>query len=86
MRVLFEPKALEEYSDWALTDKAAFRKINRFISEIRRGGVLEGTGKPEALKHRSMNSRRINEKDRFVYKILDDTLYIESCKGHYDDK
>ena len=49
-------------------------------------------GKPERLKHTAENveifSRRINEKDRLVYLIDDETETIEilSVKGHYDDK
>ncbi len=51
-----------------------------------------GIGKPERLKHTVENieifSRRINEKDRLVYLIDDETETIEmlSVKGHYDDK
>ncbi len=45
-----------------------------------------GTGKPEQLKHdlEGYWSRRINQKHRLVYKILDDTtIRIYSAKGHY---
>jgi toxin YoeB len=51
-----------------------------------------GIGKPERLKHSAENteifSRRVNEKDRLVYLIDDETETIEIliCKGHYDDK
>lgn len=50
----------------------------------------EGTGKPEQLKYqeREIWSRRINQKDRLVYEIIDDKIvvFILQAKGHYDDK
>jgi toxin YoeB len=51
-----------------------------------------GIGKPEQLKYQNKQeetwSRRINEKDRLVYSIFkeDETVVIQSCLGHYDDK
>lgn len=50
-----------------------------------------GRGKPERLKHygdREVWSRRINRKDRIVYKIDDDriVIYLLKITGHYDDK
>lgn len=57
------------------------------IKDIERNGVLSGIGEPEALKGNLHGeySRRINEKDRLVYHMEDDRLYIASCRGHYDD-
>jgi toxin YoeB len=53
----------------------------------------DGIGKPERLKHISEHdieiySRRVNEKDRLIYALYEETETIEiiSCKGHYDDK
>lgn len=31
-------------------------------------------------------SRRIDEKNRLVYKIVDGTIRIAQCKTHYGDK
>jgi toxin YoeB len=48
---------------------------------------FEGIGKPEPLKHRSGYwSRRIDEKNRVVYKLDVDSLIIAAVRGHYDDK
>ena len=51
-------------------------------------GPLDGIGEPEALKGSLQGefSRRINEKDRLVYHIEGDRIYIAACRGHYDDK
>ncbi|WP_229206265.1 Txe/YoeB family addiction module toxin [Dyadobacter fermentans] len=45
----------------------------------------EGIGKPELLKYELAGrySRRISHEHRIVYKIVDDTIYILSLKGHY---
>ena len=50
-----------------------------------KNGVLNGIGKPEALKHRKGYSRRIDEKNRLIYEIINGQLYILNCKGHYED-
>lgn len=47
-----------------------------------------GTGKPERLKFMESEiwSREINKQHRFVYEIEEDTVYILSAWGHYDDR
>jgi len=68
------------------TDK---ERVSKFIKEIETNPRL-GTGKPKRLKHRTGDvwSRRINDKDRFVYEIFEDKILveIESVLGHYQDK
>ncbi len=47
----------------------------------------DGVGKPELLKGKLKGyySRRLNHKDRILYLVEDhETIYILSCKGHYD--
>lgn len=47
----------------------------------------DGIGKPEPLKHyKGYWSRRIDEKNRVVYKIEDDSVVIAEVDGHYEDK
>ncbi|MFC2424902.1 Txe/YoeB family addiction module toxin [Fusobacterium polymorphum] len=74
-----------EYQYWITQDKKIFKKINELIKDIERNGVLNGIGKPEALKHRKGYSRRIDEKNRLIYEIINGQLYILNCKGHYED-
>lgn len=46
----------------------------------------EGVGKPEPLKNYDGSwSRRIDDVNRLVYKVLDGQIEIVQCKGHYDD-
>ncbi len=59
---------------------------NSLLKEIQRT-PFDGVGKPEPLKNdkNGLWSRRINEKDRLVYSVNDDSIIIYQCKGHYDD-
>ena len=63
------------------------KRVNALLKDIQRNDY-EGIGKPESLKENLGGcwSRRIDDKNRMVYYIKDDTAFILSCKGHYDDK
>ena len=60
------------------------KKINNLIKDIDRNGPLHGIGEPELLKEnlRGHYSRKINEKDRLVYRIDDSRIYIAQCYVH----
>ena len=70
-------------------DKAAMKKIVRLLEELEKH-PRNGTGKPEQLKHKEVEtwSRRINDKHRMVYEIEDNIITVDvlSFWGHYDDK
>lgn len=80
----FSAKAWEEYLYWQDQDKRALKRINDIFQVISRNGY-DGIGKPEALKGNLSGfwSRRINEKNRLVYRITGETCEIIQCKGHY---
>ncbi len=86
MNKMFSKNAWEDYTLWLHEDRKVLRRINDILKDIERNGN-EGIGRPEPLKHALSGywSRRITEKDRLIYKIADDTIYILGCKGHYDD-
>ena len=87
MKVTFSETAWDEYIEWQGEDKKTLRGINKLIKDIQRNGVLVGIGKPERLKYADAYSRRIDEKNRLVYKDgSNGGVEIVSCKGHYDDK
>ncbi len=46
---------------------------------------FDGIGKPEPLKNEFSGfwSRRIDDCNRLIYRIVGDTLEILSCRGHY---
>ena len=79
--------AWENYLYWQDHDKKTVKRINDLIKDIERNGVSKGIGKPEKLINRDDWSRRIDEKNRLVYKMDEHGfIYIKDCKGHYGDK
>ena len=83
MKISFSIQAWEEQSQ----DKKTLKKINELIKDIERNGALNGISKPEKLTNNlsGLYSRRINGKDRLVYKLENDFIVILQWKGHYND-
>ena len=87
MNKLWADRAWDDYLYWQQQDKKIVRKINELVKDIERNGVSKGTGKPEPLRYRKAWSRRIDHENRLIYNIDDNvSLWIISCKGHYNDK
>lgn len=85
-KISFTPKALEDCEFWLKNNRKTLEKIYKLLLEISRD-PLSGLGKPEALKgEEGYFSRRIDEKNRLVYKIYTDYIEITQCKNHYEDK
>ena len=84
MKIIWDNKAWEEYVEWQTIDRKIIKKINELIKDIQKNGN-EGIGKPEALKHELSGywSRRIDYKNRLVYKISDTQIIIVACANHY---
>ncbi len=82
--VSFTEQAFSEYLEWQ-KDKATLKRINLLLKDIIRT-PYDGLGKPEPLKFGESGSwsRRINEKDRLVYRIEHDRILVLQCRGHYD--
>ena len=87
MNKVFTDNAWLDYTYWGREDKKTIKKINILIEDICRNGN-EGIGKPEPLSGNFSGfwSRRINDKDRLIYKIDDENVYIFACRFHYNDK
>lgn len=70
-------------------DKSSARKVNDLLNELR-VHPYTGTGKPEPLKDNWSGywSRRINKKDRLIYAVEEDRVFVTvvQAKEHYDDK
>ena len=83
-KTTFENDALEDFANWGIYDIKTFKKIMDLIRNIQRT-PFKGIGKPERLKHikAAYWSRRINQKDRLVYKANENEIVIISCKGHW---
>ena len=76
--------AWEQYEELQEKDKRLVKKINTLIKDIKRNGN-EGIGKPEPLQHELSGywSRRIDDKNRLVYKVSDNQIIIVACANHY---
>lgn len=85
MNKIWSDEAWEDYLYWQMQDKKTLKRINMLIKDIDRNGPMNGIGEPEALKENLQGyfSRRINEKDRLVYRIENNQLLIAQCRGHY---
>lgn len=86
MKLKWDEEAWSDYIYWQTQDKKTLKKINTLLIDTTRN-PFEGIGKPEPLKHRQGYwSRRIDEKNRIVYRVEGDSLVIAAVRGHYDDK
>jgi toxin YoeB len=69
--------------------KQLLKKIDSFLAEISEH-PRTGTGKPEQLRYQEGEvwSRRIDDKHRFIYQIIENELIViaVSAAGHYGDK
>ncbi len=85
MKLLWEEQAWEDYCYWQVQDKKTLKRLNNLIKDIQRNN-FNGIGKPEPLRENYSGwwSRRIDEKNRIVYCIKDNSIIIASCKEHYD--
>ena len=70
-------------------DKKSIKNIEKILLELSET-PFEGIGNPEPLKYELTGfwSRKINQKDRMIYYLEDETVtvFVVSAKGHYSDK
>lgn len=70
-------------------NKSSIRKIEQIFHELSIN-PYKGTGNPEPLKYNLTGfwSRRINLKDRLIYKVYENrvVVLVVSAIGHYGDK
>ena len=79
--------AWDDFVKWQETDKKIAKKIVKLIKDIDRNGY-SGIGKPEPLKGDLSGywSRRIDTKNRVVYKIEAGVIKIVQCGTHYGER
>lgn len=65
---------------------ATVKKLTTILQELSENPKV-GIGNPEQLKHNLSGywSRRINQKDRLIYKVEEEivTIFVISAMGHY---
>lgn len=83
----WDDEAWETFLYFAIKDKKLFNRIIAIIKDIERD-LFAGIGKCEKLKGdlQGYYSRRIDSKNRIVYRIKNDTIEIIQCGSHYGDK
>jgi toxin YoeB len=88
VRLIFSPRAWEEYQHWIENDPIVHKRLNDLIKECKRTS-FKGGGKPEPLKGdlQGFWSRRLTKEHRLVYRVkgkdADQFLEIASCRFHY---
>jgi toxin YoeB len=87
MDYVFVNESWEDYLFWQATDKKKIKRINELLKDISRN-PFEGIGKPEPLKHKYSGywSRRIDSEHRWVYKVVENQIWIAKCRFHYDSE
>lgn len=87
MNKIWSDEAWEDYLYWQNQDKKTLKRINMLIQDIDRNGH-DGIGKPEPLgaNWSGLWSRRIDDKNRIVYRIRNGNIEIAQCRTHYNDK
>lgn len=72
---------------WQAEDKKTLKRINQLLKDIDRN-QYNGIGKPEPLKGDFSGwwSRRIDNCNRLIYRIKDNSIEVLACKGHYNLK
>ena len=84
-KIIFSEDGWEDYIYWQCLDKKTVKKINSLLKSIQRT-PFEEEGKPEPLRNENGDwSRKINDKDRIVYRIVDGDILVKQCRGHYND-
>jgi len=83
----FTERAWDDFNFWAVENKKIIKKINQLLDDIERNGH-QGIGQTEPLTGDLTGwwSKRIDGKNRLVYKIESDCIVVYQCKEHYGDK
>ncbi len=80
-------EAWEDFQYWMTQDKKTLKRILKLLKDIDRNGY-DGIGKPEPLTGDLAGywSRRIDDCNRIVYRIKENTVLIAQCGSHYRDR
>ena len=88
MNKCFTDEGWRDYIYWQREDKKTLKRINDLLKDIERNEVSDGIGTPEKLiaDFSGFWSRRIDQKNRLIYKIKGNNIIVISCRYHYNDK
>ena len=70
-----------------MQDRRTLKRINALLQDILRE-EFDGIGKPEPLTGDLTGywSRRIDEKNRLIYRVEKEFIEIAGCRTHYGEK
>jgi toxin YoeB len=87
MSVKFSPNALEQLFYLAEREKRVFKALKKIVEDTQRNGT-GGLGHPEQLTGDLSGwwSKRIDEENRLVFRVVDGVIEIAECYTHYGDK
>lgn len=88
MNKIWQYDAWEDYLYWQTQDRKTLKRINKLIQDIERNGYNGGLGKTEPLSGNLSGfwSKRIDDKNRIVFRIINGQIEIAQCGSHYRDK
>jgi toxin YoeB len=87
-QIIVKPKAEQDFLKIEKSgDKSTIKKLEKIIIELTESPYT-GIGQPEQLKHHLTGywSRRLNQKDRIIYQVIEypeGAVVIVSALGHY---
>ena len=86
MKKIWHDTAWADYLYWQDQDRKTLNRINRLLKEIDRNGY-RCTGKPKPLSDDLAGfwSVRIDQKNRIVFRIINNNLEIIQCGSHYGE-
>jgi toxin YoeB len=84
--IRFVPDAWEAYLYSHEQDRKTLKRVNLLVTAAARS-PFEGVGKPQPLRGELSGywSRRIDDKNRLVYRANDSELVVIACRFHYND-
>ena len=87
MSVKFSPNALKQLFYLAQREKRLLKGFIKIIEDTQRNGI-DGLGHPEPLKGNLSGwySKRIDEGNRIVFRIVGEIVEVAECYMHYQDK
>jgi len=84
-KIAWTTEGWADYLYWQGQDRRTLKRINALIADVLSDDPYEGIGKPEPLKHALAGawSRRIDEANRLVYLVTDDSVIVLQARYHY---
>lgn len=86
-QIILSPQAVTDLKFWRKNKPTVIERIS-YLFESMEIDPYTGIGKPKALHYdfEGLWSRRIDAGHRVIYEVVNQTIEIQSLRGHYGDK